>query len=221
MLYVGHKIIAIIPALNEESTIAKVVCSARNYSDIIIVVDDGSLDGTRTMAEQRGALVIYNGKNLGYESSIEIGFKKAAELGATIFVTLDADGQHNSKDIARLVNLIVTDQTDIALGDRIGCGRKIFESVIAFYVRARFQINDPLCGLKAYSRKVYERFGYFDTMKLIGAQLAIEGRKSGFRCINIPIETMPRSDRSRFYSQNIRANLKTLKAFYRILCLGN
>lgn len=219
MLYVGHKIIAVIPALNEENTIVKIVCSARNYSDVIIVVDDNSSDGTRTMAEQVGALVIHNEKNLGYESSIETGFKKAAELGATVFVTLDADGQHNSSDIVRLCDLIVAGEADVVVGERGSYRKKIAESLIALYTKKKFRINDPLCGLKAYSRKIYEQVGHFDTKNLIGAQLAIEAVKNGFKVVNRRIEIAIRQDNSRFYAQNINANTKVMKAFFRILYL--
>ena len=219
MLYAGHKIAVVIPALNEGKTIEEVVRSAKIYSDIVIVVDDGSSYDTQRMAEQGGAVVIRNKKNLGYELSIEEGFKRAAELCATVLVTIDADGQHNSRDIARLSEPIVRGMADVSIGERKEYRKKISESLVALYTKNRFQIRDPLCGLKAYSRKVYESVGHFDTGKLIGTQLAIEATKIGFKVINVPIEIIPRQDRSRFYAKSMQANLKVLKSFFRILFL--
>ena len=219
MLYAGHKIVAVIPAFNETKTIEEVVRSAKIYSDIVVVVDDGSFDDTQRKAERGGAIVVRNKKNLGYELSIEAGFKRAMELDATVLVTLDADGQHESRDIARLSELIVAGTADVAIGERKGYRKKIIESLVALYAKNRFQINDPLCGLKAYSRKVYESIGHFDTLKLIGTQLAIEAAKNGFKIVNAPTVIAPRDDRSRFYAKRIKANLKVLKAFFRILGL--
>ena len=94
------RVAIVIPALNESQTIVGVVAAAADYG-VPIVVDDGSTDGTAALSIQAGAVVVSHQKNLGYDSALNSGFKKAADLGCEIIVTLDADGQHEPSLIGR------------------------------------------------------------------------------------------------------------------------
>jgi len=214
----SKKVIIIIPAFNEEKTIETVVKKSAQFAQEIIVVDDNSSDQTAAKATGAGAIVIRHEQNKGYDASLEDGFREAAQRGADIFVTCDADGQHNPEDIPRLTSLISGGQADVVIGQRQKLTH-VAEKLFAFYTRIFFGIKDPLCGLKAYSRKVYEVVGHFDTLQSIGTQLTVEAIKRGFMVKKIPIIVADRRDTSRFYFKKLKANLKILKAFLKIVFL--
>ena len=73
------KIVAVVPAYNEEKTISNVIKNLKNYSDII-VVDDNSEDQTFELAKKKKVIKIKNSKNFGYEKSLSIGLFKAIDL---------------------------------------------------------------------------------------------------------------------------------------------
>ena len=88
--------IAIIPALNEELTIGNVIVRLKEIVDQVVVIDDNSDDNTKAIAIENGAYVIRNMKNMGYNSSLNKGFKFALEQSADEVLTIDADGHHDS-----------------------------------------------------------------------------------------------------------------------------
>ncbi len=103
-----------------------------------------------------------------------------------IILTFDADGEHDAADVPRLIAPIAEDSADIVAGQRprmADFGEKIF----ACYTRLRYGIADPLCGLKAYRRSVYDAVGQFDTVQSIGTELMIKGLRKNFRLALVPI----------------------------------
>ena len=84
-----------IPAYNEERTMAEVIRGVIS-SGTPIVVDDHSRDQTASIAEVEGAVVVRHSRNGGYDAALNLGFSKAVELGVEYIVTLDADGQHEA-----------------------------------------------------------------------------------------------------------------------------
>ena len=113
-------IIAVIPALNEARRVGNVVAAAKKYVDTVIVVDDGSTDGTGEAARQAGAEVVRHGENGGAGAATMTGIEAARRMGATAVVTLDADEQHDPADIPRLLKPIADDTADIVFGNRFG-----------------------------------------------------------------------------------------------------
>jgi glycosyltransferase involved in cell wall biosynthesis len=213
----ASRVIAVIPAFNEAKTIAAVVAGVRAHVADVIVVDDHSADATSEEAKRAGAIVLRNATNLGYDGSLNAGFAEAAQRGAGIMLTFDADGEHDPADVPRLIAPIAEDRADIVAGQRprlAGPAEKIF----AFYTRLRYGIADPLCGLKAYRRSVYDAAGQFDTLQSIGTELMIKGLHKKFRLALVPIALHRRTDDgSRFYARRLRANLKILRAAWRLL----
>jgi glycosyltransferase involved in cell wall biosynthesis len=213
----ASRVIAVIPAFNEAKTIAAVVQSLRAHVAEVIVVDDHSSDPTGEEARRAGAVVLRNDANLGYDGSINAGFAEAAHRGADIILTFDADGEHDAADVPRLVAPIAEDRADIVAGQRPRT-TAFAEKLFALYTRLRYGIGDPLCGLKAYRRSVYDAVGQFDTVKSIGTELMIKGLQKKFRIALLPIVLHRRvDDSSRFYARRLRANLKILRAAWRVL----
>lgn len=215
-----RRVVAIVPALNESACIASVLSTTPNVVTDVVVVDDGSTDGTGTIAKEHGAHVIRNEHPKGYDASLNEGFAEAYKLGADVFITFDADGEHHPEDIAAVLAPVLAAKADIVVGTRPTLTHAA-EKLFALYTRFRFGVADPLCGLKAYTRNVYERAGAFDTVGSIGTELMVRGKRAGLRLATVPIRRGERAsgDTSRFYQHALRANLKVLGAFVRIFPL--
>jgi len=210
------KTIAIVPAFNEEGTIGDVTRDLLRYVSQVIVVDDGSVDKTSGNAGDAGALVIRHTVNKGYDKSLEEGFKLANDLGADIFITFDADGQHVTSDIPTLLSPILNGEADIVVGKRPKHAR-FAEWVFHIYSKIKLGISDPLCGFKVYRDAVYKKIGYFDRSGSIGTELIFNAQKNGFKVIERPIRLNNRKDGFRFMSgKRLEANWAEFKTFFKI-----
>ncbi|MEK7602530.1 MAG: glycosyltransferase family 2 protein [Patescibacteria group bacterium] len=214
----NEKVIAVIPAYNEAKTIRRVIEGLRPYVSSVVVVNDASKDETENEAHAAGATVVSHKVNQGYDTTINDGFKKAAEEGATIILTFDADGEHEPTDVPRILAPIREGKADLVLGQRPE-SRHFGERVLASYTKARYGIPDPLCGLKAYKREIYNRVGFFDSVSSIGSELSLRAIRLGYNPALVPITLHAREvgDTSRFYEFNLRGNMRILMALWRIL----
>jgi len=117
------KIAILVPAYNEAENIGVVldqmpaeVCGVRTE---VLVVDDGSRDGTGDVAAEHGALVARHVTNRGGGAALRTGYRLMVESGALIVVTLDADGQHLPSEMPRLVEPVLSGEVDVAHGSRV------------------------------------------------------------------------------------------------------
>lgn len=201
----------IIPAYNEAATIYAVVKSASRYGQPI-VIDDCSTDATADLAERAGAVVLSHVSNRGYDGALNTGFAEADRREFDAIITLDADGQHDPELLSRFIDEL--DQgADLVLGVRDRFPR-CAERVFALYTRHRYGVHDPLCGMKAYRRLVYQRLGHFDSYQSIGTELALFGVKSNFSFREIAFKVRDRQDSPRF-GRLFSANLRILRAMMR------
>jgi len=198
----------VIPALNESATIESVVKAAGLYG-LPIVVDDGSDDNTSDIALDAGAVVVRHSQNCGYDSALNSGFIKAAELDVDMIITMDSDGQHDPSFI-RLFADMIDAGGDVVIGIRNEQPR-FSEHLFAWYTNMRFGIKDPLCGMKAYRKSVYESLGHFDSYDSIGTELMIHAAKNNFKIKQAIIDISERQGPSRF-GQVLSANYKIMNA---------
>jgi hypothetical protein len=117
------KIAILVPAYNEAENIGVVldqmpaeVCGVRTE---VLVVDDGSRDGTGDVAAEHGALVARHVTNRGGGAALRTGYRLMVESGAEVVVTLDADGQHLPSEMSRLVEPVLAGEVDVAHGSRV------------------------------------------------------------------------------------------------------
>jgi len=213
-----EKIVAIIPALNEERTISKVIRGVKKYVDEIILVDDASTDKTAIIAQRDGAIVLSHKKNQGYDKSVDDGFALAAKRGATIALTFDGDGQHNPEDIPRIIEPILNGEADVVVGKRPRYAR-VAEYYFSFIAKIKANIDDPLCGLKAYHIKVYNDIGYFDRISSIGTQLMFNAKRRGYKLVQENVTLNEREDIPRF-GKRVIANWKIFQAIIKTLFWG-
>jgi glycosyltransferase involved in cell wall biosynthesis len=111
-------IVALVPGYNEAPRIGAVIAAAREHLPVI-VVDDGSSDGTADVAREAGATVVEQRPNQGKGAALRAGFRRAIDDGATAILTLDADGQHDPHEIPRFLAAGGTDPSpDLVIGSR-------------------------------------------------------------------------------------------------------
>jgi len=164
------KTLVIIPAYNEEGSIGKVVEEVRTHlpQADILVVNDGSTDLTSEIAKSKGAIVLNLPFNLGIGGGMQAGFRYAYEKGYAIAIQVDADGQHDPKEIPKLLQALTEKKVDMVIGSRFlgdsefksslmrRIGISIFSRVISTI--AGQKITDPTSGFRAANRKAIQLF---------------------------------------------------------------
>lgn len=198
----------VIPAYNEEESIAEVVRGSL-LSGIAVVVDDGSSDNTSSVAQAAGAQVVRHLSNRGYDAALESGFARCIELGCRYVVTIDADGQHDAQLVSTFVDHLKAG-ADLVVGVRDRKARWA-ERLFAFTTRRVFGLSDPMCGLKGYRIGLYTGLGHFDSYGSIGSQLTLFGLSRGAKLVEVLISVQPGSGRTRFGS-GWRPNLRIVRS---------
>src|SRR6478672_10448094 len=112
--------VAIVPALNEEATVGRVIDELRAFDPglDIVVVDDGSVGATSHVAAAKGARVLRLPFNLGIGGAVQTGFRYAFERGYDVAVRVDGDGQHDPAQLGRVLEPVLSGDADIAVGSR-------------------------------------------------------------------------------------------------------
>jgi glycosyltransferase involved in cell wall biosynthesis len=202
------KVLVIIPAYNEAEGIGKIVSKIRATAPAldIVVVDDGSSDGTAEKARSAGAMVLQHPFNMGYGVALQTGYKYAWEQGYDNLVQLDGDGQHDPAYIPQLLDLLKSGRTDMVLGSRFlkaleprekeaspyrtGVTRMLGIRLFAFLTTRLIglKITDPTSGYQAMTRRVFAFFtrdifpcDYPD------ADVIVMVHRAGFRVSEIPM----------------------------------
>jgi glycosyltransferase involved in cell wall biosynthesis len=206
---------AVIPALNEAMTIQAVVCRALTVAGRVLVVDDGSTDGTGELARQAGAQVLRHDRPKGYDAAIAAGLNEAFRTGAQAATTLDADGQHRVEDLLRISSPVVSGEVLYCAGLRDAYNRPV-EGLIGLLARPLYGTRDPFCGLKCYHRDLFERCGPFPEAMYVGSLPLAWVRRLQLPRRFIQIEAQPRVDQPRF-GPILRASAKLAVAFLRTL----
>jgi glycosyltransferase involved in cell wall biosynthesis len=210
----GPRVVAVVPAYNEARTIQAVVEAALPFA-AVLVVDDCSGDGTGTLAEAAGAMVVRNPHNLGYEGTLSRGFEVALERGFEYIISLDADGEHDPRLLAQFCRAMVDEGIPLVLGARPQKPR-LAELIMGLYVRARFGPHDIACGMKGYRADLVRINGGFDTSKAVGTELALNSIRRGYRFVEISVGGTRRRDAPRLDGR-WRANVRILKVLWRII----
>jgi glycosyltransferase involved in cell wall biosynthesis len=159
------KRIAIVPALNEEETVGRVIDEIREFDPgfDVIVVDDGSVDRTAGVAADRGVHVLRLPFNLGIGGAMQTGYRFAFERGYDLAVQIDGDGQHDPKQLPSILRPVLAGEADLCVGSRFSgagayrssfarrVGIRIFARVVSAVVRQK--VTDTTSGFRAVNRK--------------------------------------------------------------------
>ena len=158
------RLYALIPAHNEARTIGDVVRTTLPHVDDVIVIDDGSTDGTADAVAGLGVKIVRHEENLGKGACLTHGLDLAFSEGADAVVTLDADGQHDPADIPAFRAAAADVPGSFVLGDRsadmdnmpTGRARGIrFGNFFVSWACCR-RITDAQCGMRLYPRRFWE-----------------------------------------------------------------
>ncbi|MFP3910377.1 MAG: glycosyltransferase family 2 protein [Archaeoglobaceae archaeon] len=189
------RIVAALPAYNEEVAIGSVVLGARGYVDEVVVVDDGSSDRTAEIAEAAGAIVLKHEKNLGKGYALKSAFQVARELNADILVCLDGDGQHDPRQIPELVEP-VKKGVDVVIGSRFLDGkhsvpkyRRLGQEFLTYMTNlvSSSKLTDSQSGYRAFSRNAIESLKFNGSGISIESEMQVSAGDSGLSVKEVPI----------------------------------
>ena len=145
------KFIILIPSYNEKKTLLKVVKKLHKFK--IQIIDDCSQDNTNKAVKNFKNVALYRNKiNIGYEQSLNKGFKLLGNSNFDFIITMDADGEHSVKNVPKMIKFCNRYNPDLVVGNRHKKNRLI-EIILSFFFKLRFDIRDPLSGFKAYKIK--------------------------------------------------------------------
>lgn len=188
------RIVAVIPAFNEEVAIGSVVLLTGEHVDEVIVVDDGSADRTAHVAEMAGARVIRHHRNLGKGAALKTGFEAA---DADVIVTLDADAQHNPAEIPKLVEPIVRGEADVVNGSRYLHGRdentpryrRVGQKILdrATNISTGLDITDTQSGFRAFSSASIPHFRFRDPGFVVESEMLADAAEAGLRIVEVEV----------------------------------
>jgi glycosyltransferase involved in cell wall biosynthesis len=197
------RVIAGIPAYNESKYVGTIVLSTRQYVDEVIVVDDGSTDNTVEIARLAGAEVVQHPRNRGYGAAIQTILDEARKRDPDILVILDADAQHNPKEIPNLLKPI-SEGYDFVIGSRkkqankIPLYRRVGQRVISRSVNvlANDQLTDSECGFRAFSRKAIATLDLKENGMAISAETVAEAARRNLKIAEVPVSVTYDKDSS-------------------------
>jgi glycosyltransferase involved in cell wall biosynthesis len=189
------RFVVVIPAYEAADSIADVVRRTRPFLPQVIVVDDGSTDGTGLRAEEAGARVLSHRSNRGKGAALRTAFQRLREEALEGIITLDADGQHDPADIPRFVETFRRTGADLIVGSRamafpqMSRGRRFGNrfSSAALFCFSGLRIADSQSGFRFYSQAflkgvVLRAEAYDAEMELL-----LKAAAGGYRVTSLPL----------------------------------
>jgi glycosyltransferase involved in cell wall biosynthesis len=196
----SYRALAIIPAFNEEATIARTLADLRvGFPDLdLLVVNDGSQDRTSERVRESGvALVVDLPVNLGIGGAVQTGFKYAARAGYDVAMQVDADGQHLGSEIPKILAPVVSGEADVAIGSRFIDGkgyRSTFTRRIGIWIFRLVNslllgqtITDNTSGFRAYNRRAIAFLADHYPLDYPEPEAVVLLGKNGFRLMEVPV----------------------------------
>lgn len=226
---VKEKVIVTIPAYNEAKTLGPIlkgihkIMTEAGYDYNLLVVDDGSRDGTALIAKKEGAIVVTHPYNYGLAETFRTETKKCLELKADIIVHIDADGQYLPRQIPQLIQEIENGY-DLVLGSRFTgkiesmplikrLGNIAFSKVISKIIRHR--ITDCQTGFRAFTKELAEKVNIISDHTYTQEQI-IHAIKQKFKVKEVPVYFAKRNGKSRLISNPFKYALKAWMNILRV-----
>lgn len=191
---------AIIPAYNAGNHLAAVIDRVAGFvpRHRIVVVDDGSTDDTRSVAEQSGVVVVVHPENRGKGAAIRSGIARSQELGVALAVLLDADGQHSPDEIPAFVLRQRETNADVVVGNRLENAdnmpwlRKATNYVTSAVVSvlAGRRVPDSQNGYRLIRLSHFKKFPLTTSRYEIESEMIIRAGRAGGRFASVPIRTI-------------------------------
>ncbi|MFE9253550.1 glycosyltransferase family 2 protein [Streptomyces sp. NPDC006879] len=200
----GKRVLIIMPAWNEAGCVADVVkdVSSTLPGADVLVVDDGSRDGTAEEARSAGATVLQLPYNLGVGGAMRLGYRYAQDRGYDVAIQIDADGQHDPRNVPELLTRL--GKSDLVIGARFaGTGayevrgpRKWAMVVLAFWLSrlAGTTLTDVTSGFRACGRDLIDVFARWYPVEYLGdtVESTIAVVRAGYKVEQVPVTMRPR-----------------------------
>lgn len=194
-----YKIIAIIPAFNEEKNIRRVIEDIKKHQPKvkIVVINDASTDNTEIEAKKSGGTVITLPLNLGIGGAVQTGLKYAKESDFDIAIQVDGDGQHMASQIEKIIRPVINSEADVVIGSRFlakgdyklkfwrRIGISIFSLVNTFMIGQK--ITDNTSGFRAYNKKAISFLSQFYPQDYPEPEAVVELYRNKFRIKEVPV----------------------------------
>jgi dolichol-phosphate mannosyltransferase len=188
-----------LPVYNEAAHVTAVLDEVRRYSPDVLVVDDGSTDGTAELLAARGDVgVLRHSQNRGYGAALRSAFEFALAKGYDVLVTIDCDGQHEPQRIPEFV-AACTDDVDIVSGSRYlqsfagdnapPADRRRINRLITEEINRRLglRLTDAFCGFKAYRVPALACLDIQETGYAMPLELWVQAQHCGFSIVELPV----------------------------------
>lgn len=195
----NHRWLAALPVYNEVSHVDGVLDEVVRYADAVLVVDDGSTDGTSAALDRRrDVTVIHHPSNRGYGAALRTAFQYTVDHGFAGLVTLDCDGQHQPKRIPQFIAaaedadivsgsryLQVFDDDDAPPEERLFINRRITAELNR---RLGLHLTDAFCGFKAYRCEALRRLSITEPGYAMPLELWVQAAARRLRIVELAVE---------------------------------
>lgn len=191
------KTLVAMPAYNEAAHIAEVIIGAKKFADEVLVVDDGSIDDTVSIAMGLGAIVVRHESNKGYGGALQTIFSTARDLDVEELVILDADGQHDCGDIPRLLDELRRGN-DVVIGSRFNgvsgegvpryrkVGMKVLD-IATMLAGSDLEITDSQSGFRVYGKRAIEVINIDAEGMSAGSEILVQISDHRLKVAEVPI----------------------------------
>jgi glycosyltransferase involved in cell wall biosynthesis len=214
-------LLVIVPAYNEEGAIAGVVRGVQEVlpETPVLVIDDCSVDQTVALARQAGARVLALPHHLGLGGCVQAGYKLAFELGYEYVIRVDGDGQHDPRDIPRVLERLRTSGCEMVIGSRFvteggeaasavrGIGIRFFRAVLRPILGQ--PVHDPTSGFVGVNRNALHVFSRSFPLEYPEIEALVVLQRKAFRFEEVPCKMRPRTTG--------RSSITALRSIYYIL----
>jgi len=223
------KLIVQIPAFNEEKTLAQTLKDIPKRIEGItsiemLVIDDGSSDGTAAVARMEGAHVIRLMTHRGLSAAFIAGIDACLRNGADIIVNTDADNQYQGADIARLVAPILKGAAEVVIGDRgvsssphMGTVKRALQRLGSWTVSraSGVHVADATSGFRAFSREAARQINVFNPFTYT-LETIIQSGNRNLAVVSVPVRTNPPARPSRLYRGTASYLRKSATTVFRV-----